>query len=129
MSSPDRTARVAAILRIMGNTYSEVAALMKLTEDEARAAVWRGVHEANIENPEQMKPREEVRVARTYEDTPEYWLEVLIRWKIENSKRNELIRKAKKAGITITNIATALDVSRDTIYRWLEEPSGTESEE
>lgn len=127
-----KTDKVAAILRIMGNTYPEVAALMNMTVDEARAAVWRGVHKANIENPEQMMPREAIQVAKelTYEEKPEYWKYVLEKWKQENDKRNELIRKAKDFGVTITDIAAILDVSRDTIYRWIDEvpnPSATPS--
>lgn len=123
-----KTDKVAAILRIMGNTYPEIAALMNMTVDEARAAVWRGVYKADIENPEQIKPREGIQVARelAYEEKPEYWLTVLTNWQAQFVRRNELVRSAKKAGVTIADIARALDVTRDTIYRWLEEVQESE---
>lgn len=117
-----KTDKVAAILRIMGNTYPEIASLMNMTENEASAAVWRGVYKADIENPEKPKPREETRVRElTYEDKPEHWLEVLVNWQTHFLRRNELVRNAKNAGVTVIHIAQALGVSRDTVYRWLEE--------
>lgn len=103
------TERVAAILRIQGSTYPEIAALLRITENEARRAVLRAVQEATMPDP------------NPDPNHPEFWLEVLRKWKQDYDKRNSYVQGAKNSGVSVTDIARILDVSRDTVYRWLEE--------
>ncbi|MDD4865634.1 MAG: helix-turn-helix domain-containing protein [Mycobacterium sp.] len=47
----------------------------------------------------------------------------LIQWRINNEKRDRLVRNAKRAGININQIHALTGIGRSTIYRILATPA------
>lgn len=43
----------------------------------------------------------------------------LIQWRANNKQRDDLVRKADKAGVSINRISTLSGIGRSTIYRIL----------